>query len=311
MRVTVRPAQDQDLPELLRLIQDKRYPESRLEGVTPQRRKASDQESLKGNWSGLLQSQRVSILVAQHPGRGGLLAYGIAGLDQRDFATGQAEAVLIEHAGDLDCYPALLDFLKEQIEDEFLALRVFPEQAELKDCLRQCGFAPEFVRVVRNLKEIHQPVLAPGLSIRPARNSDRAFLAKLHVGCSPFYESSNRNRATWESLTALDHYLSLDFSGDLRGWVAELDSKACGYVLIRQGFELELSSEPGAYLYDIAVKDGQRGRNLVSCLHEVAAGQLGCSTLVGDISAHNQAALGVALGKLHYQVEWERWGTNL
>jgi ribosomal protein S18 acetylase RimI-like enzyme len=307
--LVIEQARFEDLADLLSLVQGKPYPGSRIAGIDAALRKQSDLAALRSNWSGLLSNPQVAILVARE--RGAAVAYCIAGLGQADFATGQPESVVVEHAGPWQHYPALLGRLQQIVEDDFLAIRLYPEQPELRDVLLACGFAPEFSRVVRSTQGAVAPDLPPGLSVRPAAAADRPFLAQLHVDCSPFYESSNRHHADWGAWSALENYLSLDFQGNLRGWVAEEQGRPVGYVLLRTQFDLDMLPRKGAYLYDIAVSKPYWGRNVVVFVHEMAASQVGFETLVGDISAHNSRALHVAVHKLQYCLEWERWGVNL
>lgn len=308
MTSKVRPAEPDDLSSLLELVASKAYPGSRIDGIDSRLRRECDLRALRENWQNLLANGGVKILVA---GEGAVEGYLIAGCGQSDFATGQPETVVVEHAGPLEHYPALFETLKSDLEDDFLAIRVYPEESDLQGCLRACGFAPEFTRVVRAARSEAPAPPVEGLHVRRAHAADRAFLAQLHIDCSPFYESSHRQGADWGAFAALDNYLSLDLDRAVAGWIAELEGKAAGYVLLRPEFALDMLERKGAYLYDIAVVQAAWGRNLVRPLHEAAVREVGYQTIVGDISAHNSRALHVALNKLNYQVEWERWGFNL
>ena len=290
-------------------MEAKEYPGSRIDGIDSRLRKQSDVNALINHWDSLLANPQVAIWVAR---RGqGVDAYCIVGLGQADFASGQPETVVVEHAGELGLYPSLFESVKQSVEDDFLAIRLYPEEPTLREVLLSCGFAPEFSRVVRCTQGVRRPELPEGISVRPALASDRAFLAQLHIDCSSFYESSNRHNVSWGALSALENYLSLDLTGDVQGWVAEEQGCPAGYVLLRREFGLEMLPTKGAYLYDIAVSRPHWGRNLVAFVHEVAALEIGYSTIVGDISAHNARALHVAMHKLQYRLEWERWGLNL
>lgn len=303
--IPIRSAAPDDLKTLLGLVERKSYPGSRIAGIDAQLRRDCDLRALRESWQGLLANPQVLILLA------GEEAYCIAGLGQSDFATGQAEAVVVEHAGNLAHYPALIESLKRRVDEDFLAIRVYPEEPLLKDCLKACDFAPEFTRVVRSTTTAAELAWPEGLSVRRAGPGDRPFLAQLHIDCSPFYESSHRRDAGWGAFAALGNYLSLDLQTEVAGWLAELDGQPVGYVLLRPDFGLDMLERKGAYLYDIAVSHAAWGRSLVGPLHEVAAREVGYQTIVGDISAHNTRALHVALDKLNYQIEWERWGVNL
>ncbi|MBT9581803.1 GNAT family N-acetyltransferase [bacterium] len=302
-------ARPDDLAALVKLVETKEYPGSRIAGIDARLRQQSDLNALTHHWDSLLANPQVAIWVARKDQDVG--AYCIVGLGGADFASGQPETVVVEHAGQLALYPDLLESVKQSVEDDFLAIRLYPEQPTLREVLQSCGFAPEFSRVVRCTQGARRPELPEGLTVRPAVAADRAFLAQLHIDCSSFYESSNRHNVGWGALSALDNYLSLDLAGDVLGWVAEYQGRPAGYVLLRREFGLEMLPTMGAYLYDIAVSKPHWGRNLVVFVHEVAAVELGYKTIVGDISAHNSRALHVAMHKLQYRLEWERWGLNL
>lgn len=295
---------------LLQLLQAKTYPPSWLRGVTAERRREHDMTALEQQFELWVNHPQVSPLLSSG-------AFMIAVHNQEDFATGQPETVVVEHGGDRKQYAALLPLLVERARaagDEFLALRVHSGEEGLAELLQTLGWAAEFARVVRALEAPLSVSEAAGL--RRAGNEDRGFLARLHLHCSPFYESSQRRNSQWATVGALDNYLSLDLSAEssLLGWVAEEQGTPRGYVLVKLGFEGELLAGPSAYLYDIAVDPQARGRSLAGALHEAAVGELlsrGVENLVGDISAHNHQALAIATRRLGYGVEWQRWGLNL
>ncbi len=305
-----RRASLEDRPCLRRLLEGKAYPPSWLRQVTAERRRQHDLSALEQQFELWVNHPQVSPLVSSD-------AFLIAVHNQQDFATGQPETVVVEHGGELQQYGALLDLLVARAVaagDEFVALRVHSGQEKLAEYLQTLGWAAEFARVVRALETPLPVSEAPGL--RRAGNEDRVFLARLHLHCSPFYESSQRRNSQWATVGALENYLSLDFSPEsqLLGWVAEEEATPRGYVLVKLGFEGELLAGPSAYLYDIAVDPQARGRSLAGALHEAAVGELltrGVENLVGDISAHNHQALAIATRRLGYGVEWQRWGLNL
>jgi len=300
----------EDKARLRQLLQAKTYPSSWLRGVTAERRREHNIVALEQQFELWVNHPKVSPLMSSG-------AFLIAVHNQQDFATGQPETVVVEHGGDREQYAALLPLLVERARaagDEFVALRVHEGEEELTELLQTLGWAAEFARVVRALD---RPLPVSELAgLRRAGNEDRGFLARLHLHCSPFYESSQRRNSQWGTVGALDNYLSLDLSAEsqLLGWVAEEEATPRGYVLVNLGFEGELLAGPSAYLYDIAVDPEARGRSLAGALHEAAVVELlarGVENLVGDISAHNQQALAIATRRLGYGVEWQRWGLNL
>ena len=300
----------QDQARLRQLIEAKNYPRSGLRGVTPELRRQHDLQALERQFQLWVEHAKVSPLLSAG-------AFLIAVHGQSDFATGQPETVVVEHGGELGQYPALLEplvRLARQAGDEFVAMRVYEGEEALAELLAARSWAAEFARVVRPLDETVRAT--PSLGLRRARPEDRVFLARLHLECSPFYESSHRHGSQWATVGALDNYLSLDLTpeSDLWGWVAEEEGELRGYVLVRLGFQGELLAGPSAYLYDIAVDPAARGKSLASALHESAVAALvqhGVENLIGDISAHNQQALAIAIRRLGYAVEWQRWGLNL
>lgn len=306
----VRSARAQDKSQLRQLIEAKIYPPSGLRGVTAERRRQHDLQALEQQFELWVEHPQVSPLLSPH-------AFLIAVHGQQDFATGQPESVVVEHGGALDEVPSLLEPLIQRARDkgdQFLALRLHPGQEELATLLESRGWAAEFARVVRPLDARLAVTEVEGL--RPAGPADRVFLARLHLQCSPFYESSQRRNSQWATVGALDNYLSLDLSteSDLRGWIVEEEGEPRGYVLVRLGFQGELLAGPSAYLYDIAIDPAARGKSLAGALHEAAVAALleqGIENLIGDISAHNQQALAVATRRLGYSIEWQRWGLNL
>ncbi|MCW5869449.1 MAG: GNAT family N-acetyltransferase [Candidatus Eremiobacteraeota bacterium] len=250
-------------------------------------------------WTGWLANDQVTLMV----GNG---CFAIAAHSQADFATGQPETIVVEQVG-FD--GAVLAFLQERARvwgDEFLALRHYPEDVELGERLPKLGFAPELTRITRSTEPL-RPIAA---EVRPARARDRAFMSRLHIECSPFYRSSNRQGVDLGAIDALSNYLSLDLRHYL-GWV---DQQRRGYVLLERDFTLDLLERRGVYLYDIAVKPVNWGQGVAVALHESAmagARALGYRTVVGDIAFENERAFWVATEKLGYRVEWRRWGINL
>lgn len=310
-------ARPQDCSEIVSLLQGKVYPESPLGLADASLRKAADLDALQSQWQTLFAQPLFELWVFRE--LDGCQAFVLALFRQADHATGQMEAIMVEHAGNLSVYPALIERLVESARshgDRFLAWRLYPKEDALRALLAQANFAPEFSRVVRATRVQLALPRDSTLQIRRAQSSDRAFLAGLHVDCSPFYRSSHREGAEWGALDALENYLSLDLTegSPTLGWVAWDGQMPVGYVLVRRDFRLEDTHVPAAYLYDIAVVRSHWGREAATVLHEHATGELGrlgYATLVGDISWHNRRALEMAVGKLSYQVEWERWGVNL
>lgn len=281
------------------MLSQKQYPGSRIAGVTSELRRQADLTALEQFWSGWLANDQVTLLVGPE-------CFALAAHAQSDFATGQPETILVEQVG---LNAEVLGFLLERArkwQDEFLALRHYPEDTELGELLPRLGLAPELTRVVRStqpVREVRQPV-------RPARARDRGFMSRLHVEHSAFYRSSNREGAELGTLDALAHYLSLDLKRYL-GWV---DEGGQGYVLLERDFTLDLLQRKGVYLYDIAVRPESWGQGLAVSLHEAAmagVAELGYETVVGDIAYENERAFWVAVEKLGYGVEWRRWGVNL
>lgn len=315
--MSVERARPEDCDQVVSLLQAKAYPESPIGRTAAQFRKAADLEALQSQWQTLFAQPLFELWVVRSGD--GCKAFVLALFQQADHATGQLEAIMVEHAGDLVVYPPLIERLVESARshgDRFLAWRLYPKEDELRELLVRANFAPEFSRVVRSTRVQLALSLEKALDIRRAQSGDRAFLARLHVDCSPFYRSSHREGADWGALDALENYLSLDLAEEslTLGWVAWDGQEPVGYVLIRRDFKLDDTLEAAAYLYDIAVVRSYWGREAATVLHEHAVGELGrlgTTTLVGDISWHNRRALEMAVGKLSYQVEWERWGINL
>lgn len=310
-------ARPEDRDEIVGLLRAKVYPTSPMEGVGSEQRKNLDLEALQAQWATVFAHPLFELWVVRQAESS--RAFVLALFQQAEHATGQPEAIMVEHAGELEAYPALIEQLAASARvhgDRFLAWRLYPQELELRELLIQVGFAPEFTRVVRSTGFEQGHALGATLEVRPARSSDRAFLAKLHLECSPFYQSSHREGAEWQALDALGNYLSLDLSEEslTLGWVAWDQEEPLGYVLVKRDFALEASQKAGAYLYDIAVGRGHWGKDTATLLHEHAVrelARLGYEALVGDISWHNRRALGMAVARLNYQVEWERWGLNL
>ncbi len=307
----------EDRDEIVALLRSKVYPVSHLEGVGAEQRKALDLEALEAQWQTVFAQPLFELWVVR--ATEGCQAFVLALFQQVEHATGQLEAIMVEHAGALQAYPVLITRLVESARkrgDSFFAWRLYPHELALRDLLVQAGFAPEFSRVVRSTRASQADPVSGSLEIRRACSRDRAFLARLHLDCSPFYQSSNRAGAEWGALDALGNYLSLELEEQsiTLGWVAWEQQQPIGYVLVKRDFLLEASQGRAAYLYDIAVARSHWGKEAATLLHEHAVhelARLGYPTLVGDISWHNHRALGMALGKLNYQVEWERWGVNL
>jgi hypothetical protein len=256
-------------------------------------------QALQQFWSGWLANDQVTLLVGSD-------CFAIAAHGQTDFSTGQPETVVVEQIG-FD--GPMLDFLKKRARawgDEFLAVRHFPEDEPLGAALSSLGLAPELTRITRGTA----PLLEVSGGVRPLANGDRPFVSRLHVECSPFYRSSNRQGADLGAIDALSHYLGLDLNR-YPGWV---DESRRGYVLLERDFGLDLLERKGVYLYDIAVRPQSWGQGLAVSLHEAAmrgAAELGYQTVIGDIAFANERAFRVATEKLGYQVEWRRWGVNL
>ncbi len=275
------------------------YPASRIAGITAELRREADLQALEQFWSGWLANDQVTLLV-------GTESFAIAAHSQTDFATGQPETIVVEQVGLDDSMLQLLKARARQWGDEFLALRHYPEDLGLGLLLPELGMAPELTRITRATA----PLRPVELKVRPARARDRAFMSRLHIECSPFYRSSNRQVADLGALDALSNYLSLDLQHYL-GWV---DEHRQGYVLLERDFTLDLLDRKGVYLYDIAVRPDSWGKGLAVALHESAmagAWALGYETVIGDIAFENERAFWVATEKLGYQVEWSRWGVNL
>lgn len=313
MRGTARPAREADKSAILALLAGKVYPQSVLELHSPEVRRADDVLGLEAQWETVMGLEVFQLWVVETDE---IQAFALVLCGQSDHATGILESVVLAHAGSEKFYPILLAEAARHSQargDRFLAIRCYPDQSGLQQILEQAGLAPEFSRVVRDLK-VEIPWTSE-LTVRPAQASDRAFLARLHVECSSFYRSSHRREADWDTLEALNHYLALDFSqGEVLGWVAESNSVAVGYVLVKSDFPLEFPGLRAAYLYDIAVLAQSQGKQAASVLHERAVQSLrqsGYDVLIGDISWHNHRALAIALEKLGYQMEWQRWGLNL
>ena len=301
----VKLAQACDLPAVLDLVRRRDYPESRIPGVTGELRRDTVLKELEQHWETFTQRADLAVLRTTN-------AFWVVAHGQIDFSSGQPETVVVEHAGEVREYPQLLEeSIRRAVQhhDEFLAVRVYPQEAERFAGL---GLSSELRRVVRTIA----PTKPQGpYRIREATLRDRSFLARLHVQSRGFYRSAGRrgvDGSTWEDM---GHYLSLELApeSDLYGWVALEDDLPVGYVLIRTPFFVELYGDNAAYLYDIAVARECWGREAASQLHEHAVARLaerGVGVLVGDISSANERAFSIS-GRLGYELEWERWGRNL
>lgn len=262
-------------------------------------RRQADLNALRECWAGWLANEQITLLVDDG-------CFAIAVHAQADFSSGQPETIVVQQVG---LNAQMLRLVRERAlerGDEFLAFRHYPEEVELGQRLPELGLAPEVTRVTRDTRAL-LPVTVP---VRPANGSDLAFMGRLHVEFSPFYQSSNRRGMELGAMEVLSNYLSLDL---LRypGWV---DRERQGYVLLERDFSLDLLERKGVYLYDIAVQPSSWGRGLAVSLHEAAmqgALEAGYQTVIGDIACENERALGVATEKLGYAVEWRRWGCNL
>lgn len=309
--MTASPVAAQDLQLVFDLVRAKHYAGSSIPGITAERRQQSTLEHLQTYADALLGNPRVSFLVSRSPAAYWLTLHG-----QADHASGQPESVLLDHAGDPAAYPALWELSAAAARaagDQYFAARVYPAEDNARKAFSALGFQPEFWRVVFPVRPLET---AGKYTLRRVAEEDRVFLTRLTLESASFYRSANRSGVANLAWNDMANYLSLDLSpdSDLVGWVAEDGAEKVGYVLLKRRFPVELLTQEAAYLYDVAVLPAHWGRGAGSELHEHSMNQLanlGIALVVGDISCTNERTYRIALEKLRYQLEWERWGTNL
>lgn len=237
--------------------------------------------------------------------------YAVALPGERDSITGERQVQLWDWGGDLS---GMLDeVLSLDPEAEYLVVRAYPS-AFAEEQLRALGFAPELSRLVA-------PVVGRrstgGLTIRPARSSDRLFMANLRsrgvehylpAGRTPDAEACAHSSASW--------LLNLDLAPTSRFQAYMLCQRArpLGYLLLQVGLRMDISGAQTAYLQDIGLSEAARGRFASPILVRHVMAELqesGHRFLVAEVAEGNQGALGVARRALRFELDYRRWGRRV
>ncbi|MHB2019799.1 MAG: GNAT family N-acetyltransferase, partial [Candidatus Xenobia bacterium] len=219
-------------------------------------------------------------------------------------------------ASDVGVFKTLLSAAEEvcrEAGDDYLVAHILQDAAQEQEWFSAAGFEVDMVRIFKQV----QPTgtLAEGYRVRRAGPDDRLFILLLSTIAGPFTIPPLRNCNRMEVLSRyLDAYSQLDFRPEnpaLLGFIAERisDGQPVGQTMFKIGLQDDISAEPMAYVYDLAVHPDHMGNHISLFLISEAEKELqrlGIRWLAGDISAANPRPLHLAQRYLGFHAELAR-----
>lgn len=303
----MRLATQNDKQWVLDLASSRVYPSSLV--VSAEARRDSILRDYEQHWGALISAPNLRMwVVEQH-------AFWLMLHGELDTLTGEAQAVVVDHAGSTQAYPALLQAASGEArarKEEALVVRVFPEIGP--GVFADLGFGAELARVAVFVQP--QPAVE-GFVLRRAAPDDKFFLTYLNALATQAYVPAGREgRAARVAFRNVQAYLNLNLAADatMVGLILEHEGKDVGYVLLELGMKAEITGEPAAYFYDIVVDPTFHQRGAARALMNGCQNWLldnGWPRLIGDISVNNQVAFYGATKIVGCQLEYERWGLGL
>lgn len=307
----LRDAVPGDLPEVLRLCRERELPSLPVRGISGESRREALLEGYRSRWTFLGSDPDLHVLV--EPAEGGLAGYSVVLTGLHESITGEPQAILYDHAWR---DPAVGERLVRAAESRARGADYMVAEVDPADTfLAELGYHLEIVRIARLLDPQE-----PGESayrVRRARADDKLFVLVLNGKVTPFTLPAGRTLdPAVVASRYMDAYMGLDLAGDpgLLVLIVETVGTPVGYLMLKLGRCDEITGEPVAYIYDLAIEPAHWGRRATQRIMRDAESRLhaaGVALMLGDISADNPRAVKTSVKSLGYTVEGHRRARRL
>jgi len=319
MSVNVREAEPDDLAEILRLCQEKSFPDSIF--LPASRLKELHLKLLREHFPKLrLKAVKAGFRVLVAREASAVIGFIVLLLKTVESITQEDQTVIFNYVSpSFDILRLLVERAQEVSRaagDEYQVVHLVEPSKRDHIWFYRLGFRAELNRPVKFIPPGHRGAASPLYVVRPARNEEHLFIIRVNAEYSASYRPTGRGtdldlvRASF-----LASYINLQMKS--KGWFYLIledarRSEPMGYVILVEQ-QLPMVEHRAFYNYDVAVAPEFQGRGLSLYLcgaAETLVGDLGGGFLFGDTCPDN---LAVVNGDRHlgYAVDSKRWGLKI
>lgn len=304
----IRLARAKDREAFLQLVARRRFPALPARELSSEQRRSSALMHYRQYFEQALEAEDLRVVVEEQEGQ--LLGYIVLLTGLRESITQEPQTLLFDYFGPPETLDRLLVHAERYMRPEdYIVVEIPPGDGD-EEIFKARGYHLEMHRIIRRTRQWD---LGGPYSVRRARSKDHLFLLSLNAICFRFTIPDGRRQSPGEiALNFLQAYVDLDLDNDpnLIPWLVEREGEPVGYLMLKLGYQTEVSGEEAAYIYDLAVHPEHWGRRATQKLMRYAESDLdrrGIAYMIGDISAANPRALKTSVKSLGFQVEWNRW----